>query len=310
MTTALIGGMPCLLHSSRRWNCSSGIKCLAIQPDPAYNLEGELSSFILPLPPSPIQFPRKNLNRKFAVLLMRSAYDAADALDFIAMDKFQMKFWKLRESEVESYTLQYNPLKVKYGDLTDPLYFDFISFAQFATISNEMRNGEYEFQERNGADGELQTVRRNAHIMNSELPVAFSQRAGNLIYTKLLQGFEGESFNAPRPCPMNSDFTCLIDGSTKLIKLFVDQGYALNSSVEVIDHDKKDGLKLRIRLLGSSTLWGMRTLASRGASVLTNFDGLAMKSFLEASSKTASSSIRFTDTYKEETWTITDRAVE
>lgn len=31
------------------------------------------------------------LNLKFAVLLMRSAYEAVDALDFIAMDKFQIK---------------------------------------------------------------------------------------------------------------------------------------------------------------------------------------------------------------------------
>jgi hypothetical protein len=58
---------------------------------------------------------------KFAVLLMRSAYEAVDALDFIPMDKFQIKFWKLRQSEVEPYALQCQPLRVKYGDLTDPV---------------------------------------------------------------------------------------------------------------------------------------------------------------------------------------------
>jgi hypothetical protein len=31
------------------------------------------------------------MNPKFAVLLMRSAYDAVDDLDFIPMDKFQVK---------------------------------------------------------------------------------------------------------------------------------------------------------------------------------------------------------------------------
>ncbi|KAI5067335.1 hypothetical protein GOP47_0017863 [Adiantum capillus-veneris] len=303
---AMVSGMPVFSHSLPRWMHYKGARCLGPQGDLAYQLDDGFSSFILPLPPPPVLFPRKNLSRKFAVLLMRSAYDAADELDFIAMDKFQMKFWKLRQSEVEPYTLQYRPLNVKYGDLTDPLYFDFISFAQFATISNEMKNGQYVFQERNGANGELQTVRRDASsLTNSQLPQAFTRRAGNLIYSRLLQGFEGESFNVPRPCPPKSDSTCLAEGISKLLQLFVDQGYALNANVEEVKIDKMaNDLKLRIRLLGSSTLWGMRTLASRRASVLNNFDALAVKAFLEASSRSASFNIHFTDTYKEEIWTV------
>ncbi len=35
--------------------------------------------------PEPVLFPRKALNQVFAVLLMRSAYDAVDSLDFIPM---------------------------------------------------------------------------------------------------------------------------------------------------------------------------------------------------------------------------------
>jgi hypothetical protein len=38
---------------------------------------------------------------RFAVLLMRSAYDSVDELDFVAMNKFQKDFWKLRQSEQE-----------------------------------------------------------------------------------------------------------------------------------------------------------------------------------------------------------------
>lgn len=45
---------------------------------------------LLPGPkPSPVQFPRKPINLKFAVLLMRSSYEACDDLDFVAMNKFQ-----------------------------------------------------------------------------------------------------------------------------------------------------------------------------------------------------------------------------
>lgn len=250
---------------------SSSCQPTRASPDVAYQLDDGFGSFILPLPPAPVQFPRKSLNRKFAVLLMRSAYDAVDDLDFVPMDKFQVKFWKLRQSEVEPYTLQYSPLKVKYGDLTDPLYFDFISFAQFATISNVMKTGEVVFQEKLGADGDLRTVRRDASIMqNSLLPTAFTEKAGNLIYQRILGGFEGESFDAPGPCAPTADSKCLIKGINKLLQVFIDQGYALNANVEEVSSENyNQGLKLRVRVQGNATLWGMRTLASRGASVLS-----------------------------------------
>lgn len=47
----------------------------------------------------------------------------------------QIQFWKNRQSEVEGYAMQYKPLTFRAGDLTDPLYFDFISYSQYATIS-------------------------------------------------------------------------------------------------------------------------------------------------------------------------------
>lgn len=298
----MVSGMPFSLYISPNGR-NSGVRCSGSQ---AYQLDNVLTSFILPLPPAPVLFPRKSLNRTFAVLLMRSAYDAADDLDFVAMDKFQGRFWKLRQSEVEPYTLQYRSLKVKYGDLTDPLYFDFISFAQFATISDEMRKGELVFEERNGAFGELRTVRRDASVLdNSQLPMAFTKKAGNLIYERLLEGFEGETFKAPRPCPANSDSLQLIEGINQILQLFVDQGYALKANLEEIKSEKSSNdLKLRIRLIGCSTLWGMQTLASRRALILTNFDSLAVKSFIEASLRTASYKTHFTDTYKEELWTV------
>lgn len=49
------------------------------------------STFIPPPAPEPVKFQRKRLDLKFAVLLMRSSYEAADELDFVAMDKFQVK---------------------------------------------------------------------------------------------------------------------------------------------------------------------------------------------------------------------------
>lgn len=47
---------------------------------------------------------------------------------------------------MESYNLQYAPLKPRQGELTDPLYFDFISFSQYATIAREMGKGRQVFE--------------------------------------------------------------------------------------------------------------------------------------------------------------------
>lgn len=90
-----------------------------------------------------VRFPRNQLDQRFAVLLMRSVYEAVDALDFIPMvrlysqgeslpyesdlgpyfaarpedaalqSEFQAKFWKLRQSEYERYLHQYSPLRVR-----------------------------------------------------------------------------------------------------------------------------------------------------------------------------------------------------
>ena len=40
---------------------------------------------LLPMPPGPIAFPRRQLDLNFAVLLLRSGYEACDDLDFVPM---------------------------------------------------------------------------------------------------------------------------------------------------------------------------------------------------------------------------------
>ena len=46
----------------------------------------------------------------------------------------QIAFWKNRQSEAESYAMMNRPLTFQVGNLSDALYFDFISYAQFVTI--------------------------------------------------------------------------------------------------------------------------------------------------------------------------------
>ena len=61
-------------------------------------------------------------------------------------DEFQVKFWKFRQSEWEPYKLSYSPLQIRLGDLTDPLYFDFIQYTQYNIIGREMPKGRQVFE--------------------------------------------------------------------------------------------------------------------------------------------------------------------
>ena len=53
--------------------------------------------------PQPVRLPRTLVYKPFAVLLMRSCYDAVDDLNFVPMDQFQREFFLLRQNEWEKY---------------------------------------------------------------------------------------------------------------------------------------------------------------------------------------------------------------
>ncbi len=84
----------------------------------------------------------------------------------------QVAFWKLRQSEQESYKLLYEPLRVRTGDLTDPLYFDFISHSQWAVINREMPRGKQVFEVRAAAWPACACVRVPAHVALASSPRA------------------------------------------------------------------------------------------------------------------------------------------
>ena len=58
-----------------------------------------------------------------------------------AQEAFQRDFWKLRAAEYKPYLLLYEPLQIKQGELSSPLYFDYIAFAQLAAGGEEMPRG-------------------------------------------------------------------------------------------------------------------------------------------------------------------------
>ena len=60
-----------------------------MQPAAAFSFPPKLD-FTQLMQPEPVAFPRKALDQRFAVLLLRSTYEAVDALDFIAMVRWHL----------------------------------------------------------------------------------------------------------------------------------------------------------------------------------------------------------------------------
>lgn len=163
------------LHALKTMNCNSKpLKHATLNDAVGPSLYEKLTR------PKPVGVPRKRMELPFAVLLMRSSYAITDELDFTPMDEFQRSFFLFRQSEWEIYRNDHP--YVLQGDLADPVYFDFISFAQYVVISEAMKNGKYEFVEKVGADGNSTIVRRDpALISNNDLPLIHSQRVGDAI---------------------------------------------------------------------------------------------------------------------------------
>ena len=237
--------------------------------------------------PDVVRVPRARINLKLAVLCLRSSYEAVDDLNFVPMDGFQKAFWKRRAAEQEGYLALVSPLRVQQGDLADPLYFDFVAFAQLVTVGQLMRAGvaHQVFQEATGAEGTVNTVLRDPALRDDALlPEAYAQRVGDKIFAGLRDGFEDELFGGPAACPLavaaDARFDCAVDGVRALLAVLVARGFAFSG--EVLDVDAA-ARRFRVRLGGAATLWSLQALAARASTPTCDFVGLTISAFLRAS---------------------------
>jgi hypothetical protein len=263
-----------------------------------------------PQPPEPVKFPRSKVSVPFAVLLLRSAYEAIDDADVMAMDAFQATSWKLRRNEWEAYKYLYDPIRIEQGAIGDPLYFDFVSFVQMATIAREIPRAAAVFEEKTGAEGTATIVRRDAALRdNATLPEAIARGCGRKIYSRLLDGFDrGEDFEvvtfAGVPAAVSASrsskerLDACVEGLRALSKVFVDNGYALKIVVDGDAGDEEEATerRVRVRIDGPATLWGARELISRGYNAPTNdYLAFTMSAFLDQSNVESSYTERVGD---------------
>lgn len=196
------------------WSCITP-ESMAAEPIKSKDTDSLLAIAKRKLRPKPPKVLRRKLSQDFAVLLMRSSYSVLDELDCVAMDQFQRDFFLIRSSEYQDYTKALGAGLVQQGDLTDPYYFDFISFAQYQTINRELtQDPPVVFQEMQPGDQESEggktnfvpvVVKRDPALTNALLVPTHSSRVGSAILDKLEETFRDTDLKLPnlgnRPAP-------------------------------------------------------------------------------------------------------------
>ncbi len=264
----------------------------------------------------PPKLLRPQINMDFAVLMMRSSYQAMDELDCVAMDQFQKDFFFIRQAEYLPYVDSLGPGLVKQGELSDPYNFDFISFAQYATIYRDLsKDPAVVFEEQQpvivGEDEKQQfiskVIRRDPTLLdNSLLPVRHDELVGGKILGRLNELFSGTSSAIPY-IDINSDSKSIAAALQQLVNLFLVNGFAFDGNVRI----KKEGLngglsgaQFEMVLTSPATLWSGQALALKGANPTNNFLSKTAKAlFKNAGISFSSSSVKYTNT--EEINTIT-----
>ena len=231
---------------------------------------------ILKSRPKPFQGLRSRLDKDFAVLLMRSSYNIADDLDFIPMDQFQKDFFFTRQNEWEDYYESFPKLGIVQGDLSDPKYFDFISYAQYLTLDKEMKKGRQVFEELINANGESQIVKRNPlYSDNNLLPLEHSKRVGDRILDYMLE----RPNNIAPVIETDGNLDNILDNIQRILDIFFIVRYFNNNSTVVPITSNK--LRFVVRVDTPANIWSHKLLNTFDKTNLINdFECKAILAYL------------------------------
>jgi hypothetical protein len=251
---------------------------------------------------------RQKLNLEFAVLLMRASYNALDDLDVVAMDQFQKDFFLIRQAEYQWYNQEVGTQMglAQQGMLDDPLYFDFISFAQYATIAREITlspNMLFEEQQpvpdvntnSSEADSDsspplaqrFQTVvvrRPPQYANNAMLAQQHDELVGTAILNKLDEWYGTTPSRLPelkRAKDMNNasnaqqqQIQSIKAGLQQLVNLFLVNGFAWSGKVDVLEAGSAStstSATFIVTLNAPATLWSGKSLQLRHATPTNDF---------------------------------------
>ncbi len=262
--------------------------------------------------PAKVLRPRMNLD--FAVLLMRASYNAVDDIDVVAMDQFQRDFFLVRQAEYGAYADSLGPGAMQQGDLADPNYFDFVSFAQYATVCREIGDPNSVFEEQQPVDVgddepqrfDTVVVRRDPTLTKGDLPRRHSQLVGRAILGWLIERFGDTASAIPSIEPgSRPSANAVLAAVRQMVNLFVISGFAWDGDASMVKRPAADdsgtaaGAQFSITFTSPATLWSGHSLKAKNA-ILTN--DFALKTVSEMMSRAgyviANSSVKY-ENYRE-----------
>ena len=251
--------------------------------------------------PEHVTFARREMPTPFAVQLMRQSYAAVDKLAFVPSDEFQRSFFLFRQSEWEDYKSTYPQLM--QGVLGDPLYFDHVSFCQYAVIADKMRRGKQSFVQLIDANGTAQSIQRDPLLSNNDLlPAAHSALVGDALLDYILTSYPTIT---PRDLPLSNQTTTSSSSSSSssssasglrglalgqqeceafvrdaqdLLDVFQLNAYALSLKIEPLpssssaDKSGRGPRLFAVRLVGPANLWSAQVLRKRGDLPVNDFE--------------------------------------
>lgn len=295
--------------------CSGILPANAAPPMSAGEADNVGARFERSIRKKPPKVLRNKLNLDFAVLLMRSSYNALDELDAVAMDQFQRDFFLIRQAEYQPYVGTLGPGAVRQGELTDPAYFDFISFAQYATINREIANPETVFEEQQPVEvpeGEPQkflpvVIKRK--IESSLLPTKHGEMVGDLILNRLNEIFGGTEAQIPT-IDRSSDSGTALKAIKQLCVLFLINGFAFDGNAVISKEAATKGgpavgTEFTISFTAPATLWSGQALQLRKVKVTNDFFLKTASTLLRRAGYVVSNpSVKYTSNQEITTFTI------
>lgn len=267
------------------------------------------------LRPKPAKVLRPRMNLDFAVLLMRSSYNAVDDIDIVAMDQFQRDFFLIRQAEYKPYADSLGAGAMQQGDLADPNYFDFISFAQYSTICREIKDPPRFFEEQQPVEvgeGEPQqfntvVVKRDPTLSNSDLPLKHTEIVGNAILDKLNEKFGDTASAIPKIVPgSRPDANTILAAVKQMVNLFVVSGFAWDGNASIVNNDASAGsAQFTITFTSPATLWSGQSLKAKNAILTNDFALKTVKAMMpRAGYKVTNDSVKYANNQEVTTFTI------
>ena len=258
-------------------------------------------------------------------------YETKRIVYVLLQDQFQRDFFLIRQAEYEQYVKDLGPGIVQQGYLTDPYYFDFISFAQYATINREIfQDPGVVFNEQKPVQvGENEpqqfttvVVKRDPALTNDKLAPTHRQLVATAILNRLDETFGATDARIPKFVPNSRPpADSVLAVVSQLTKLFLINGYAWegkafiskmpgNNNNDDSSSGDASGTQFTIALTAPANIWSgqalrVRSRTPKGGDLTNSFLFITAKELVSRMGYTvASSSVSYEGTKEISSFTL------